>query len=81
MQQGYQDIKTNYESYFIKVGIPKVDDTVRILNKYYYNRDLLKLDGDYCYNRIINNFTPDKIIHKFNKIIEEICKKENKKIF
>ena len=41
MQQGYDDIKTNYESYFIKVGIPNIEDTVRILNKYYYNTLLL----------------------------------------
>ena len=74
MQQGYDDIKTNFESYFIKVGIPNTDDTVRILNKYYYNRDLITLDGDYCYNRIMNNFTPEKIILKFDNIIEEINK-------
>ena len=59
-----------YDQNGIKVHIPTIEDTVRILNKYYYNRDLLKKDGKKCRKEILSKFSPEKICNQLINILE-----------
>ena len=60
-----------YDQYNINIDLPDINDTVRLLNKYYYNRELIKKDGEKCRQKIINNFSIDKICKQFIKVFEE----------
>ena len=59
-----------YDQNGIKVHIPTVEDTVRLLNKYYYNRELIKIDGKKCRNEILTKLSPKKVVNDLINILK-----------
>ena len=70
-QVAEKTLYATYDQYNVSVKIPDVDDTVRLLNKYYYNRDLIARDGEKCRDRILSKFRPEKICQDLINILEE----------
>jgi glycosyltransferase involved in cell wall biosynthesis len=60
-----------FDNYNITVNVPEVNDIIRLLNKYYYDRKLLENDGEKCRNRILSKFRPEKICKDLIDILEE----------
>lgn len=70
-QVAERTLYSTYDQYNVTVKIPEIDDTVRLLNKYYYNRDLIEKDGEKCRDRILSKFRPEKICKDLINILEE----------
>ena len=62
-----------------RIGLPKVDDIVKLLNFYYYNTEKKKENGEYIRKRIEKLFNEDVVYDQFKNILlaNGILKKSN----
>ena len=65
-------------NYGLERMLPDPDSAVELLNNYYENRDALKSDGQWCYDRIHEKqFTWPAIAKKMLSIVDETLNKKN----